>query len=37
MNLTGFMNFTGQFKNTFGGGGFARINVSENTNISVLG
>uniref|UniRef100_I1XMM8 Uncharacterized protein n=1 Tax=Methylophaga nitratireducenticrescens TaxID=754476 RepID=I1XMM8_METNJ len=37
MGFTRLMDFAGQFKDTFGCGGFARVNVSENTNISVLG
>ncbi len=36
MNFTGFVNFAGQLQDTFGGGGFTGVNVSEDANISVL-
>ena len=37
VNFTGFMNLTGQFQNSFCGGGLARVNVGEDTDIAVLG
>jgi hypothetical protein len=36
MYFTGFMNFTGKFKNAFGSGGLSRINVGKDTDISVV-
>ncbi|BFM38308.1 hypothetical protein OLK001_02340 [Synechocystis sp. LKSZ1] len=35
VNLTDFVDFSRQLQNTFGGGGFARIYVGENANVSV--
>jgi hypothetical protein len=37
VNLTNFMNFTGQLKDTLGSSGFAGIYVGEDTNVSVKG
>ena len=37
MNLTELMDLTGQFQNTFCGGGLACIHVRENTDVSVEG
>src|SRR5690606_41032945 len=37
MGVTSAMNTAGQIQDTFGGGGFARVYVSENTNVSVYG
>ncbi|EGG99129.1 hypothetical protein imdm_1478 [gamma proteobacterium IMCC2047] len=37
MNFTGFVDFAGQLQNSFCRGGFTRVNVGENTNVSVLG
>ena len=34
--LTGFVDLTGQLENTLGSGSLARVNVGENTNISVV-
>ncbi len=35
VNLTDLVDFTGQLKDTLGGGGLARINVRENTDVSI--
>jgi hypothetical protein len=35
VNLTDFVDFTGKLKNTLCGGGLARINVRENTDVSI--
>ena len=37
VNLTQLVNFAGEFEDTFCSGGFAGINVGEDTNISVKG
>jgi len=37
MHLTGFMDFTGQFQDTFCGGGFTGVYVGKNTDISIFG
>ena len=37
MNLTGFVDFSGQFKNSLGSGGFTGIYVGENTDVAVMG
>jgi len=36
VHFTGFMNFTSKLENSFCSGGLARINVGEDTNISVM-
>ena len=36
VGLARFVNFTGQLEDTLGGRGFTRVNVSEDTNISVF-
>jgi hypothetical protein len=35
VNFAQLVDFTGQFQDTFGRGGFTGINVSEDTNVSV--
>jgi hypothetical protein len=35
MHLTNFVDLTRQLENTFGGGGFAGIDVGKDTNIAV--
>jgi hypothetical protein len=37
MHLTGFVNLAGQLQDTLCSGGLARVNVGEDTNISVMG
>jgi hypothetical protein len=37
VNLTGFVDFTGQLQDAFRGCGFASINVGENPYIAVFG
>lgn len=37
VGFTGFVDTARQFEDTLGGGGFTRINVREDTNVSVFG
>jgi hypothetical protein len=36
VDLADFMNLTGEFENAFGGGRFARVNVGENSDVTVF-
>ena len=36
VDLADFVNLTGEFENAFGGGRFARVNVGENSDITVF-
>ncbi len=37
VHLTGFVDFTGELKDTLGGGGFTRIDVRKDADISIEG